>query len=100
MDSGTASMTIAGSSLYFYERPDFQYDTIFTLAPGTDPPQLHATILDSPRTTDSEGELVIAIYELAEDTLDIAVVDGSDGAPAGFDDAISRYRFERVEARE
>ena len=60
-DSGPVSMTIAGDSLYFYARPDFQYDTTFTLAPGTDPPELHATILDSPRTSGSVGELVIAI---------------------------------------
>lgn len=99
-DSGTVSMTIAGDSLYFYARPDFQYDTTFRLAPDTDPPELHATILDSPRTTDSAGELVIAIYALTEDTLDIAVVDTSDGAPASFDDAIARYHFERIQARE
>ena len=92
-------MTIAGDSLYFYERPDSQYDTTFTLAPGTDPPELHATILDSPRTTGSVGELVIAIYEFEDGTLNIAVVDKSD-APASFDDAISRYRFERAQARE
>ena len=89
-------MTIAGDSLYFYARPDFQYDTTFTLAAGTDPPELHATILDSPRTTDSEGERVIALYELEEGTLNIAVVDRSDGEPASFDDAIARYRFEKV----
>ncbi len=99
-DSGTVSMTIAGDSLYFYERPDFQYDTTFTLAPGTAPPELHATILDSPRTTDSAGELVIAIYEFEEGTLNIAVVDKSDGEPASFDHASSRYRFERAQARE
>ncbi len=97
-DSGTVSMTIAGDSLYFYARPDFQYDTTFTLAPGTDPPELHATILDSPRTSGSAGELVIAIYEFEEGTLHIAAVDKSDGA--SFDDALSRNRFERVQAPE
>ncbi len=91
-------MTIAGDSLYFYERPDFQYDTTFTLAPGTDPPELHATILDSPRTSGSVGELVIVIYEFEDGTLNIAAVDKSDGA--SFDDAIARYRFESVQGRE
>lgn len=67
--SGTISMTIEGDSLYFYERPDHQFDTTFTLVPGTDPPELHATILDSPRTTDNAGELVIAIYELEDGVL-------------------------------
>lgn len=97
-DSGTVSMTIAGNSLYFYARPDFQYDTTFTLVPGTDPPELHATILDSPRTSDGAGELVIAIYEFEDGTLHLTAVDKSDGA--SFDDALSRNRFERVEARE
>ena len=93
-------MTIAGDSLYFYQRPDHQYDTTFTLVPGTDPPELHATILDSPRTSGSVGELVIAIYEFEDGTLNIAVVDKSDGEPASFDHATSRYRFERAQARE
>jgi hypothetical protein len=92
-------MTIAGDSHYFYARPDFQYDTTFTLVPDSDPPELHATILESPRTTDSAGELVIAIYEFENGMLNIAVVDKSDGAPASFDDTIARYRFERVQAR-
>jgi len=99
-DSGQVSMTITGNSLYFYARPDFQYDTTFTLIPDTDPPELHATILDTPRTTDSAGDLVIAIYEFEDGTLNIAAVDKSDGEPTSFDDAISRYRLERVQARE
>ena len=61
---------------------------------------MHATILDSPRTTDSAGELVIAIYEFEDGALNIAVVDKTDGAPLSFDDAIARYHFERVQARE
>ena len=95
-DSGKVSLTVAGDSLYFYARPDFQYDTTFTLVPGSDPPELHATILDSPRTTDSEGELVIAIYAFEDGVLKLAAVDKPDGEPASFDEAISRYRFERV----
>ena len=97
-DSGTVSMTIAGNSLHFYARPDFQYDTTFKLVPGTDPPELHATILDSPRTSDGAGELVITIYEFEDGTLHLAAVDKSDGA--SFDDALSRNRFERVQASE
>ena len=53
--SDTVKITIEGNSLHFYERPDFQYDTTFTLVPGTDPQELHATILDSPKTTDGAG---------------------------------------------
>lgn len=96
-DSGTVSMTILGNSLYFYARENFQYDATFTLVPGTDPLELHATILDTPRTTDSAGERVIAIYELEGGTLHIAAVDKSDGEPASFDDVISGYVLERVE---
>ena len=81
-------------------RPDFQYDTTFTLAEGTDPPELHATILDSPRTTDSEGELVVAIYEFDDGTLNLTVVDKTEDEPASFDDAIATYRFEKAPARD
>lgn len=95
-DSGKVTLTIAGNSLYFYSRPDFQYDATFTLVSDTDPPELHATILDSPRTTDSEGELVVAIYTFENGTLHMAAIDKVDGVPASFDRAISRYRFERV----
>jgi len=97
-DSGKVSLTIAGDSLYFYARPDFQYDTTFVLVPGSDPPELHATILDSPRTTDSAGETVIAIYVLEGDTLELAAVNKSEGA--SFDNALSRYRLQRAVARE
>jgi hypothetical protein len=99
-ESGPVQMTIAGDSLYFYARPDFQYDALFTLAPDLDPPELHATILDSPRTTDGAGEHVLAIYELVEDTLNIAVVEKSDGVRPSFDGATARYRFEKVPKRE
>jgi hypothetical protein len=98
-DSGTVSMTIEGNSLYFYRRSDFQYDTTFTLVPGTEPLELHATILDSPRTTDSEGDLVIAIYEFEDGALNLAAIDKPD-EEASFDNVISRYRFERAQAPE
>lgn len=99
-DSGKVSLTIEGNSLYFYERPDHQFDTTFTLAPDTDPPELHATILDSPRTSGSEGDLVVAIYAFEDGTLHLAAVDKVEGEPASFDKALSEYRLERVPARE
>jgi uncharacterized protein (TIGR03067 family) len=99
-DSDTVSVTIAGNSLYFYRRPDFQYDTTFTLVPDSDPLELRATILDSPRTTDSAGDVVIAIYELEEGTLHLAAVDKVEGEPASFAETISDYRLERVQAGE
>jgi uncharacterized protein (TIGR03067 family) len=96
-DSGKVSLTIEGNSLYFYARPDFQYDTSFTLVPDTDPPQLRATILDTPRTTDGAGDVVIAIYDFEDGTLRLAAVDRDEGEPASFDDVISQYRLEKVQ---
>ena len=58
-----------GNGLSAIFKIDFQYDTTFTPVPDTDPAELHATILDSPRTTDSEGELVVAIYEFVDGKL-------------------------------
>ena len=99
-DSGAVTLTIAGDSLYFYARPDFQYDATFKLVPDSDPAELHATILDTPRTTDSQGELVVAIYEFEDGALTLAAVDKPEGATASFDNAISRYRLERVQPLE
>lgn len=98
--SEPVKMTITGDSLYFYERPDFQYDTTFTLPPDTDPPEIHATILDTPRSTDSAGELVVAIYKLEKDTLQISVVDKVEGQQPSFDEAISQYLFQRAQPAE
>jgi len=99
-DSETISVTIEGNSLYFHRRPDFQYDTIFTLVPDSDPLELRATIIDSPRTTDSVGEVVTAIYAFEGDTLHLAAVDKVEGEPASFDEASDRYRLQRVQATE
>lgn len=96
--SDPTQLTVEGDTLWFYRGDDFQYDATFTLVPETDPPELHATILDTPRTTDSVGELVIAVYDLTDGVLDIAVVDKSDGKPTSFDQGIGRYRFERIQA--
>jgi hypothetical protein len=43
---------------------------------------------------------MLAIYELVEDTLNIAVVEKSDGVRPSFDGATARYRFEKVPKRE
>ena len=88
-ESDKTSITIDGDSLYFYARPDHQFDTTFTLVAGTDPPQLRAAILDSPRTSGSAGEVVLAIYKIEDETLTMDVVDGS-----------SRYEFEKVQPQE
>ena len=99
-NSGKVTVTIEGNSLHFYERPDFQYDTAFTLVPGTDPQQLRTTILDTPRTSDGAGDVVIAIYEFEGETLHLAAVDKVEGEAASFDDATNQYRLERVQVGE
>jgi hypothetical protein len=95
-DSGDCTLTIQGDSLYFYARPDFQYDATIELIPDTDPAEFHATILDTPRTTDSAGEVVVAIYALEDGGLRLAAVDKVEGEVPSFDRALSKYRFERV----
>jgi hypothetical protein len=93
-------MNIEGDSLYYYSRPDFQYDTTFKLIPGADPPQLRATILDTPRSTDSAGEVVFVIYELADDSLTMGVFDENGEGPPSFDEVVSLNEFVRGEPRE
>jgi len=98
--SEEVTVTIEGNSLYFYRRADFQYDTSFELVPGTDPAELRATILDTPRTTDSAGDVVIAIYEFENGTLHLAAINKVEGEPASFDENLGKYRLERVQAGE
>ena len=93
-------MTIEGDSLYYYRRPDFQYDTTFTLVPGTAPPQLIATILDSPRSTDSAGDEVYVVYKFEDETLTMAVFDENSEGPPGFDGGVSLNVWVKVPPRE
>ena len=43
---GKITITITGNSLRFHRDTNFWFDTTFTLPPGTDPQQLHASIKD------------------------------------------------------
>ena len=98
--SDKVTVTIEGSSLYFYRGPDFQYDASIALIPDTDPPEFHATILDTPRTTDSQGELVVAIYAFENDTLHLVAISDPEGERSFDDNVLSRYYLERVPAGE
>ena len=91
------SLTIEGSSLYFYRREDFQYDASIALIPDTDPAEFHATILDTPRTVDSQGDVVVAIYAFENGTLHLVAVSDPEGERSFDDNVISRYRLERVQ---
>jgi len=99
-EGSTVKLAIEGNSLYFYERPDHQFDTTFALIPDTDPQELRATILDSPRTSSGEGEVVVAVYEFEDGVLRLAAVNKVEGEPASFDGADSVYRLVRAPARE
>ncbi len=93
--SGDYSITITGDSLYYYARPDFQFDTTFTLPAGTDPQQLHATLHG-----EDEGEVVHALVKIEEGILSLAVNENADGTPESFELASTRYDLQRAEPRE
>ena len=97
---GKISITITGSSLHFYARPDFWYERTFTLPAGADPKQLHATIKDSSSPTNGIGQVVFAIFKIEDGTLTLAVDDGSDEPPTTFSDALSRYHLKRAQPQE
>ena len=98
VDSETVTVTIAGDSLYFHQREDHQYDTTFELIPGSHPAELHATIVEGPRTTSHPGERVVAIYEFVGEKLRLAAVSKPDGEPGRFEDASNDYLLKRVAA--
>lgn len=99
-DAGPCSLTVEGDRLFFHARPDFQYEATFTLVPDSDPAEFHATIVEGPRTTDSAGERVVAIYSLEGNALRLAAVDKPDGEPGSFDRAMARYQLERTGPRD
>jgi uncharacterized protein (TIGR03067 family) len=67
--AGKITITITGNSLHFQGLDTNEwYDTTFTLPPGTDPQQLHATIKVCPRP-DSIGKVVFAIFKIEDGTL-------------------------------
>lgn len=93
--SGDYSITIAGDSLFYYARPDFQFDTTFTLPAGTDPQQLHAEFHG-----ENEGEIVHALVKIEDGILSLAVNENADGTPVSFELASSHYDLHRAEPRE
>jgi hypothetical protein len=93
---GKCSVTIIGNSLEYRNSAGW-YKTTFTLPPGTEPKQLHATIKEiSPPSKSSIGKVVLAIYKIENETLFLAEFDGSDQAPKSFGEAASQYKVKRV----
>lgn len=96
-------MTISGNSLHFRARPDFWYETRFTIPGGANPPQLHATIVrDSSLEQADIGRVVVALFKLENGTLTLGVIDDFDEPPSSpvatdWERAFDRYHLERAQ---
>lgn len=94
---GKCSITITGNSLHYQAGTNW-HQTIFTLSPGTDPQQLHATIKDSwPPAKDAIGQVVHAIIKIEHGTLTLATFDISQEPPKTFDDLTDKYVVNKKE---
>lgn len=76
---GPCSVTVTGHTLKFSAREDFWYETTITI-PEAEQPQFYATIVKSSAEHD-EGRVVVALYQVGEDTLTLGVVEDFDEAP-------------------
>jgi hypothetical protein len=77
---GECSVTISGNSLRFYARPDFWFETTFILPAGTDPQQLHATIIkESSPEQANIGTVVVTIFKIEDGTLTLGVLEDFEG---------------------
>lgn len=93
---GKCSITITGNSLHYRNSAGW-FKTTFTLPAGTDPQELHATIIEcSPPSTNAIGKVVFAIFKIEDGTLLLAEDDMSDKAPKSFAGASSRYTVRKV----
>jgi hypothetical protein len=97
------SVSISGNSLFFYEREDFWFQTEFTLPPGTDPKQLHATILKDNRGDERDiGTLIVATFKIEDGTLTLVAY--TEHTPPGSIDSDAGihglYELERAQPRE
>ena len=95
------SITITGNSLHFYSRPDFWYETTFTLPSDTNPQQLRATIKNSAPPTDSVGRVVVAALKIEGGILTLAVNQDPEGPPpkafpSDPNGVIARYDLKKV----
>lgn len=96
---GKCAITITGNSLHYRNNAGW-FRTTFTLPPGTDPQQLHATIEEcSPPSTNAIGTVVFAIFKIEDGTLTLAEDDMSDKPPKTFASASSRYIVKKVQSQ-
>ena len=100
---GKYSITISDDSLFYYGRADFWFETTFTLPAGTDPQQLHATIVKDNSADQSDiGTVIVAIYKIENGTLTLAVNQDSDGSALNSfsseaNGSIARYDLKQVQ---
>jgi hypothetical protein len=103
---GGCSVTIAGNALRFHARPDFWYETEFTLLPSTDPKQLHATIIKESSPEQAQlGTVVVVIFKIEGEKLTLGVVEDFAGPPPNavvgdWDWVTDLYYLERVSPAE
>jgi hypothetical protein len=81
---GKCSITITNNVLHYRAGTNWFKNT-FTLPPGTNPQQLHATIKDTSPPTNNIGQTVLAIVKVENDTLTLATY--FDEPPKTFADA-------------
>lgn len=93
------TLKIKGNSLHFYRDANFWFDTTFTLPPGKDPKQLHATIKACPASqADSLGKVVKAFFKIEQSILTLATIgDDAEETTKGFEAAGTRYELRKVE---
>ena len=106
---GECAVTISGNSL-LYTQPkedeaseEFWFETNFTLPAGTDPKQLHATIVkySSPQQ-EHVGKVVVTIFRFEDGKLTLGVVKDFEGPPpepiqGDWDWAFDQYHLERAQ---
>lgn len=98
---GECWVTISGNSLLFEARSDFWFETTFTLPPGAEHPQLHATITGSPPGQAEVGTVVVALFKVEGDSLSLGVLEDFEEPPTGpiaseWEDTIDRYDLARI----
>lgn len=100
------TITITGNSLHFHRDTNFWFETTITLRPGTEPRQLHATIMDSASgQEDSVGKAVVAIYQIEDGKLTLAALGDGDAETtksfeAAQDKGLTLYELRKVQPQE
>ncbi len=96
------SVNISGNTLFFYGGEDHWYQTEFTLPPGTDPKQLHATIVEDGSNNEHGhvGQVIVNLYKIEEGVLTLLPL-YKDAPTDSFDvSGHGLYELERTDPRE